>query len=540
MKHINILKLLPKSDALSLTDKFTGKYYTDERVALITINAVINLIKCSGKREINISDPFAGDGRLIKLLIQQWNLSALPEVTWNVYLFDINSDGLDVAEKSMYELKNQGVNINLVIRRVDIFHEFQQYKGFFDCVVTNPPWESLKPDSRELDCFSHDVKLEYINSIKEFDEYLSAVLPASQPKRKFAGWGTNLSRAGAELSLDICKNEGAIGIVMPASFFADEQSYSLRKKFIDSGEIIEINYFPAEAKLYDGADVSSCSFIYKKYNRINGEVKLTVYDKRMFIKNSGSFSFSNVNNDSLSIPISQGVYSIDLLSKMKSGYSTWSFLEKKGDIWAGREIDETGSKYWAREDNGKFIFIKGKMIGRYHYDDDNKLMVMKELDKIPASSKLERIAWRDVSRPSQKRRMIATIIPPNSLAGNSLGVVYVKNGSNSELLCLLGIMNSLCFEFQLRSFLATGHVSLSALRMTSLPSKSILSQHTELADIVRLCLYGGNDCEVNIEAYVAKKIYGLSLDEYTMVLSSFEKLTLDERKTLLEAYSSYE
>lgn len=48
------------------------------------------------------------------------------------------------------------------------------------------------------------MKSMYIDSLREFDDYLSRVLPYSQPKRKFAGWGTNLSRVGAELSLEIC------------------------------------------------------------------------------------------------------------------------------------------------------------------------------------------------------------------------------------------------------------------------------------------------------------------------------------------------
>ncbi|HBB6017641.1 TPA: Alw26I/Eco31I/Esp3I family type II restriction adenine-specific DNA-methyltransferase, partial [Escherichia coli] len=119
-----------------------------------------------------------------------------------------------------------------------------------------------KPDSRELDFFEPSMKSMYIDSLREFDDYLSRVLPYSQPKRKFAGWGTNLSRVGAELSLEICNKNGLVAIVMPASFFADEQSYILREKFFNSGRIDCINYYPAEAKLFGGADVSSCSFIF--------------------------------------------------------------------------------------------------------------------------------------------------------------------------------------------------------------------------------------------------------------------------------------
>ncbi len=48
---------------------------------------------------------------------------------------------------------------------------------------------------------------------------------------------------------------------------------------------------------------------------------------------------------------------------------------------------------------------------------------------------------------------MATLISPNSISGNSLGVAYFKNGDEKLLKVLLAILNSFCFEFQLRNFL---------------------------------------------------------------------------------------
>lgn len=168
------------------------------------------------------------------------------------------------------------------------------------------------------------------------------------------------------------------------------------------------------------------------------------------------------------------------------------------------------------------------------------LRITKKIDKVLSNSNFVRIAWRDISRPSQKRRMIATIIPPNSLAGNSLGVVYYKSGSQDSLFSLLGIINSLCFEFQLRSFLATGHVSLSALRKTAIPSEKILLQHSELKQLVISCIEGCCDAELKIEAYVAKNIYKLDLNEFNKLLSSFDKIELAEKESLLRIFQHYD
>lgn len=78
----------------------------------------------------------------------------------------------------------------------------------------------------------------YIDSLREFDDYLSRVLPYSQPKRKFAGWGTNLSRVGAELSLEICNKNGLVAIVMPASFSQMNNRTYYVKSFLIQGGLI--------------------------------------------------------------------------------------------------------------------------------------------------------------------------------------------------------------------------------------------------------------------------------------------------------------
>ncbi|HAO7436830.1 TPA: Alw26I/Eco31I/Esp3I family type II restriction adenine-specific DNA-methyltransferase, partial [Escherichia coli] len=185
-------------------------------MALLMIEKLLPLINSCDKKSYNVADPFSGDGRLITLLIKQWMINGFPDVEWNVYLFDIENTGLTYAKNALSELKLAGANINITIKNSDVFYEFKKYVDYFDCVITNPPWENIKPDSRELDFFEPSMKSMYIDSLREFDDYLSRVLPYSQPKRKFAGWGTNLSRVGAELSLEICNKNGLVAIVMPA------------------------------------------------------------------------------------------------------------------------------------------------------------------------------------------------------------------------------------------------------------------------------------------------------------------------------------
>ena len=103
--------------------------------------------------------------------------------------------------------------------------------------------------------------------------------------------------------------------------------------------------------------------------------------------------------------------SLEVLQKLGKFNIDWSLMEKdeKEGLWAGREIDETGSKGWLLPENGRPWFIKGKMIDRFSIRESDFHSIGKELWVAPASANQEKIIWRDVSRSNQKRRMIAQL-----------------------------------------------------------------------------------------------------------------------------------
>jgi len=538
MQHLDTISALDIVLSENFQIRATGKFYTHKEIAKhifsVFLPTLVNSIPTS--KIIKIADPFAGDGRLIFWLIEAWLALKLPRVEWDIYLFDVDAEALKTASQKMHILESNGVNLKLTIKIGDSFRICENYRNLFDVVITNPPWELLKPDNRELKELPEGIKKTYIESMRTYDNYLGQEYPLSQPLKKFAGWGTNLSRVGAELSYNICKKNGYTAIVLPASFFADDQSVNIRKKILNSCKIYDIAYYPAEAKLFGKADTVSSTLVFKKTDKASADSKITVFDKSLKIKSSELISFKHQPNQDFIIPLTLGANAINLLEKMHRNLPSWSELENSDDLWAGREIDETGSQNWLSKNEEGQGFIKGKMIDRFKIVEEPSLFVNKSKWTPSTSSDYDRIAWRDVSRPNQKRRVIATIIPKNIVAGNSLGVAYFKDGDKNALFALLAIMSSLCFEFQLRCYLATGHISLSAVRKVHLPSKKILCnlQHLVVGTINSLSKKEG--FSPFIEALVARDVYGLSLNELKLLINTFEKLSENEKEQILSEF----
>ena len=545
MKHIQYIGASGAELPASFVVKATGRYYTHASVAAQMSSAAIQswTRKVEPQGEIRLIDPFAGDGRLAVEFIRSWAHLKRPEVKWAVTLWDLDEEGLAAADASLANLRDEmGLDLSWNLAAGDSFHFAPTTPQAFDIVISNPPWELLKPDRRELGPLSTDMAESYVAAMREYDNFLTRAYPTAQPTRRFAGWGTNLSRVGFDVCRTILAQEGIMAIVMPASFMADDLSLGLRREVLEQFSVHEIAYFPAEAKLYGNADVSTITMVLEP-QRINAVAPiLTRFDKELGVssRRRTELSHSFLKEAGFVIPVSVGGDAIAVLKRLTEALPAWAELEgsRISSLWAGREVDETDSRNWLSSDADGPLFIKGRMIGRFTMREPASERVAKEEWTTPASVEFMRIAWRDVSRPSQKRRVIATLIPSGVTAGNSLGVAHFRDDDQAALRSLLGIMASLVFEFQLRSHLATGHVSLSSLRKVRVPPRTQLDALTSISNEVALLLANPQRSQARLEALAAREAYGLDTDELAAVMGTFGKLTKEERSAILSEYEN--
>lgn len=528
MLHLDYLKERG-SDEANFVKRATGRYYTGELIGrrlAQQVAASFHRIH-PAVRSIAVLDPFGGDGRLIEWLVDAWVEAAFPEVRWDISLWDLDDAGFDEARERLERIAaRHGVEQRCTFTTGDTFSHALNQRAHFDLVLTNPPWELLKPDRRELEPLTAPQREKYVSRMRAYDKWLGEHYPLSQPKRKFAGWGTNLSRVGFETSLSLVRRGGVVGVVLPASFLADDQTAGLRAHLLTQHTVNSVAYYPAEAKLYGSADVASIAVALTVGGDPAQSLTIETHNTTTSRLEQASIQLDleALRKLDFVMPVSFGAKSLALINRLAQRFPTWLDLESSAhnSLWAGREIDETGIGQWLQARGGRTpLFVKGRMIGRYMTVEAPSQTVEKPNWSPPPSTRARRIAWRDVSRPSQKRRMIATLIEAGCVAGNSLGVAYFKDLSETPLLALLGVVNSTCFEFQLRAHLATGHVSLSSLRKVAVPSLAQLREDSVLAQLVREAIRCADDAASRVDAYVAKNVYRLTEQEYETILDGF-------------------
>lgn len=511
----------------SLDQRLTGRFYTHARIGKAMAMDIAKRLGASEK--LKIIDPFCGDGRLLCWLIEaMYAQGKIPSNYLQIAAWDCDQSAVDAAQKAISQKIN---NLNISVAHVDVqvvdsFECALNHLEYFDICVTNPPWETIKPDSRELMELEQEAKDSYVSLLREKVFLLERAYPHSKPLRKFSGWGANLARCGIEASVRLVAPRGCFAIVAPATIFGDQVSAPLRSWLFSQNTVDAIHHYPAEARLFEGVDQSAVYFV---GNRDREGQKKIALDVIQHLEKEQKDS-SPVLKLSLS-SLEENHYAIGFGSspEIAKAISYLSDLPKLGDYEVGanplfkigRELDETGiiSKL---SDTGSYRFIKGRQISRYSQVTGDAIFLKGSI-RPPQSSDLHRLVWRDVARQSSARRVIATIIPPGVVTGNSLNVLVPREKSDALLFALLGIFNSVIFEAQVRASISTNHLSAGAIRRIRVPPLSSGMHVDRVSKLVEQQLLNPSEsCLAQIDVEVARW-YGLPDDVYLDLLTMLEK-----------------
>lgn len=520
MLHLNTA--LASTDRADLEERLTGRFYTPESLISGVLQEVGNQLVAA------VCDPFCGDGRFIVAWLRAASNEQLAALR-RVALWDYDVEAVEVARARVEAtLSTLGLSdaVELEASAGDTFEKALTPR--FDLVLTNPPWEQLKPDSRDRvgDAVS------YKTAIQAYSSRLAQSFPGAKTaaSRSIGGYTVNLARAGALLSLAICRPGGYVGIVLPSTIFGDQVSSEFRSRFFDTLRVSTVSFYPAEARLFAGVDQSVVT-VAGQLSGPSGCFNLRRYHADLRLREQRACT----NPNGASIPFEIGGAEHALVTAMVARHPPLSWLEAdlRYSLRLGRELDETRIREAFTSSPHGIPFVKGRDVTRFGLPPEGLPRIDPSARSVPRTVQARRVAWRDVSRASQKRRVQACEIPVGYVTGNSLGVAHFSSPATGLNETLLAVMNSLSFEIQVRSKLTTNHVSQGALRGCAVPYACF--EDTQLR--AALSSLSSRDAEelpnLAPREIAVAKAYGLDRDEFAALTDSFPKLTNEEIAALL-------
>ena len=518
----------------TLVERLSGRFYTPSHLADDLAEQMVSVLDPKSLKQINATDPFCGDGRLvIALLSAATKRPELVKLPWLIELRDREAAAVkDAAERVSAAARGLGIRVETSAIVGDTFES--DLSPRFDLVITNPPWELLKPDSRELQHLSSIAADRYREGLRATSRSLDDRFPDARAERAWGGWGTNLARCGWDLCLSIAQKGGIIGIILPATMMGDQSSTRMRRKAFGMNKLIDAAVYPSEARLFDRVDQPVVTLTMRVGVRVSGTGRVRSFDADRLSSGEQALKLNKTAMEARgwTIPIGRPSGADELMTKF-SGLPTLQSWEGEGasDLWLGRELDET--RIIEKVTKGRsHPFIKGRMIGRHGVVEEPTMSVRPPFCAGFHSIDRPRAVWRDVARATSKRRMIGTVIPAGWVAGNSLHVACYRDGDIDRTAALHALLSSFVVEAQVRSRLTTGHMSLGVVRRARMPvlDDRLIEHLSSLS--YNVMNGGGMAAEYCLEIAVAKA-YGLDRDEMARLLDDFPKLEEGERQALI-------
>ncbi|EGJ3572933.1 class I SAM-dependent DNA methyltransferase, partial [Campylobacter jejuni] len=495
--------------------------------------------------------------------------------------------------------------------------ENQVFKGF-DIIIGNPPWDKTKfSDSDFFPQYKSDYRSLIASKKKEIQDNLlakdyikqnyekqkayindlSEYYKKAYPLNKGSGDG-NLFRLFVEKNLSLLKQDGNLAYVLPSALMFEDGSLTLRKEILENKTLEYFYSFENRQAIF--ADVDSrykFALMLIKNTQANHthKIKMMFYKTDInSLKNKDEILTLNLKDIKKLSPTHLALMELkdkQALEILRKSYNTFQNLSFDY-IDFRRELDMTNDKDLFIEEfrEGLLPLYEGKMI---HQFDANFSQTTYFLEKAKFDERLKskelyrakkatgkelnpklikydreffRLGYRKISRDTDERTLIASLLPKNCGGADSTysnipkqyvlkdDVICIDIIPYEKILFTLALFNSLVVDFIIRNMVQI-NVSKSYLERIPLPQPSDEEiQNNEIyktlaKNALLLQLYNDQNHhfdelkqEFNIKneeipktkkAYdilrakndlLVKELYGLSDDEFSYMISTFKVL----------------
>jgi hypothetical protein len=368
-------------------------------------------------------------------------------------------------------------------------------RGGFDAIITNPPWETLKPYGKEFFAEHSETVTKLLMRIEDFEkerdqllkdpsirtawlEYLSqfphqSAYFRSSPEYKNqvsmisgkrAGTDINLYKLFLERCFTLLRDGGRCGIITPGSVYNDLGAKQLREMLFSNCQVDTMFGLQNERFIFEGVDHRQkvCILSFQKGGHteaFSGAFRISIAAAlrpeqldAFFHSPSEHLRFSvqtirRLSPDSLSVM----EFKSDVDARIAEKTMRFPLLgEDRTDTWNvrfHREFDMTNDSdlFKTSEGRNRLPLYEGKMIHQFNHQfappkywlDESearqRLLGKKQDEKQLLDYQAYRLGFRDVARNTDERSAIMTVLPPNVFCPHTLPTARVtRPGSNTS------------------------------------------------------------------------------------------------------------
>jgi len=402
----------------------------------------------------------------------------------------------------------------------------------FDVVIGNPPWEIWKPNSDEFFSQYDDAYLALSSTKKKtkrqselfkamprikakWEEEVNRIEQGSIYFRQtdnftYQSWIVEGRRTGSDINLykisverflQLLKPEQHLSLIVPDNLMTDLGSTGLRHLIFDNCDLEEFLSFENRQKIFPSVD-SRYKFAVttiKKSPTLRPDFKSFFYKVNLDALNQEnekmSYPFSLVKEaepEKYSLFEPRNLKEFNLYQKIKLKFPP---LRETNIINLGNDFHKTNdSALFLPIDESDYPLYEGKLMNQFKLVGEPTEGVSESdiIRKTGADYECYRIGIRAIARETDRRALIATLLPRYTASANSL--LMQKDVSPDILhsqLFTLGFLNSYTIDFVLRK-LITINVNQTYLKQLPIPAMADVSSADEIIQIVkRLLLENG-------------------------------------------------
>jgi hypothetical protein len=404
---------------------------------------------------------------------------------------------------------------------------FDAGRGGFDAVIANPPWEMLRADLGSGD--DRATQRDHVSPLLRF-------VRRSGVYREVGGH-INSYQLFVERMLQLLRPGGRVGCLLPGSVLADHGAATLRRHVFDHAAVDRLSIFSNRDALFP---------IHRSMRIVCLTATAGASTEGVIVDDGVAFRLGQASDaaraaprllsramlrratgDAEAIPCLRGADDLRLLERLLAA------PELGEDGWGlrfGRELNATEDRGLLRQTpcDGGLVVVDGKHLHPFTMRAPEDGPWVHERDArtaLPTEPwRRWRLAYRDISSPTNTRSLIAAILPPGSVSTHTIFCLRTRASLPTQLY-LCGMLNSLVADWFVRRYLGA-HVTTRL--MARLPVPRVPPADARRRRVVRLAarlMRTPADEHAQGELHmVAAQLYGLGREAMATIASDFPRL----------------